>query len=111
MAVNDGQVKQIGNDKTHGQYLILQDVFGNQYRYNGLGEVSKVYPVPKGAASGFGDKVVSAHGEKAPKGQATAGRQLPGSQNSNTQPTDTTTTSSNSAVSASMGSATGGSGP
>ncbi|TML37067.1 MAG: hypothetical protein E6G29_02630 [Actinobacteria bacterium] len=98
VAVNDGQVKQIGNDKTHGQYLILQDVFGNQYRYNGLGEVSKVYPVPKGAASGFGDKVVSAHGEKAPKGQATAGRQLPGSQNSNTQPTDTTTTSSNSAA-------------
>src|SRR5205823_1285383 len=90
VAVNDGEVKQIGQDKTHGQFIVLQDVYGNQYRYNAVGEVSKVYPVPKGSNGTFGDQIVNAHKDRAPKAVASAGRQLPGSQKSNT--TDTTQT-------------------
>ncbi len=92
VAVNDGEIKKIGEDAQHGRYIVLQDVYGNQYRYNGMGDVSKVYPVPKGANGDFGDKVVNAHAGPAPKGAATAGRQLPGSQNSNTVDTATTGT-------------------
>ena len=48
VATNDGQIKQIGNDRGHhGRFVVLQDVYGNQYTYNGLGSVARAYPVPK----------------------------------------------------------------
>ena len=30
-----------------GNYVVLQDVYGNQYTYSNLGRISKLYPVPK----------------------------------------------------------------
>ncbi|HEX4720200.1 MAG TPA: lytic murein transglycosylase [Thermoleophilaceae bacterium] len=47
VAVNDGVVKKIGVSKKIGRYVVLQDVYGNQYTYGNLGRVSKLYPVPK----------------------------------------------------------------
>jgi hypothetical protein len=47
VAVNDGVVKEMGRTKAGDRYVVLQDVYGNNYRYNGLGSVSKYYPVPK----------------------------------------------------------------
>jgi hypothetical protein len=42
VAVNDGVVKDIGRG-----YVVIQDVYGNQFRYSNLGSVAKLYPVPK----------------------------------------------------------------
>jgi hypothetical protein len=47
VAANDGVVKKIGKSRKLGRYVILQDVYGNQYTYAGLGSVAKLYPVPK----------------------------------------------------------------
>jgi hypothetical protein len=47
IAVNDGVVKQIGNNSKLGRYIILQDVYGNRYTYAHLGSISKRYPVPR----------------------------------------------------------------
>jgi Transglycosylase SLT domain/Peptidase family M23 len=47
IAVNDGVVKRIGQSKKLGQYLVLQDVYGNRYTYAHLGEVSRRYAAPK----------------------------------------------------------------
>src|SRR4051812_40971190 len=47
VAVNDGVVKKLGVSKKLGKYVVLQDVYGNQYTYANLGRVSKLYPIPK----------------------------------------------------------------
>jgi murein DD-endopeptidase MepM/ murein hydrolase activator NlpD len=54
VATNDGVVREIGNSKSTGQYVVLQDVYGNQYTYSQLGSVQKMYPVPKQDASPAG---------------------------------------------------------
>src|SRR5437763_9705490 len=74
VAVNDGVVKKIGTDPKRGRYLVLQDVYGNQYRYNGLREVMRAYPVPKVDAT-LTNTALPANSAAAPKGSATAGRQ------------------------------------
>jgi len=47
IAVNDGVIKKIGTSRKLGRFIVLQDVYGNQYTYSGLGSLSRVYPVPK----------------------------------------------------------------
>ena len=47
IAVNDGVIKKMGTSKKLGKYIVLQDVYGNQYTYSGLGDLSRVYPVAK----------------------------------------------------------------
>jgi murein DD-endopeptidase MepM/ murein hydrolase activator NlpD len=46
VATNDGVVKRIGYSNSKGRYLVLQDVYGNQYTYSQLGTVQRLYPVP-----------------------------------------------------------------
>jgi hypothetical protein len=47
IAVNDGTVKRIGHDRKHGNFLVLEDTYGNRFTYADLGAVSRVYPAPK----------------------------------------------------------------
>jgi murein DD-endopeptidase MepM/ murein hydrolase activator NlpD len=47
VAVNDGVVKHVGHSRRLGNYLVLQDSYGNRFTYARLGAVSKLYPVPK----------------------------------------------------------------
>jgi hypothetical protein len=47
VATNDGVVKKIGYSKAAGRYVVLQDVYGNQYTYSQLGSIQRLYPVPK----------------------------------------------------------------
>ena len=46
VATNDAVVKDIGQSKTAGRYIVIQDVYGNQYTYSQLGSVQRMYPVP-----------------------------------------------------------------
>jgi murein DD-endopeptidase MepM/ murein hydrolase activator NlpD len=50
VATNDGVVRKIGYSAKTGRYLVLQDVYGNQYTYSQLGSVQRMYPVPKADA-------------------------------------------------------------
>jgi hypothetical protein len=82
VAVNDGVIKEIGQSKQLGKYVVLQDVYGNRYTYSNLGSLAKLYPVPKAeakaaAASKSTFQVVGANDPK-PNAPASAGVQSPG---------------------------------
>jgi hypothetical protein len=85
VAVNDGVIKHIGVSKKLGDYVVLQDVYGNQYTYSGLGRVSKLYPVPKsdlGKLKTTAKAIQANRQQKAkdptPTAPASAGRQVTG---------------------------------
>jgi hypothetical protein len=44
LAVNDGVIKEINPESG---MVVLEDVYGNQYSYAGLGSVSQTHPVPR----------------------------------------------------------------
>jgi hypothetical protein len=78
VATNDGIVKKVGYSKAAGRYLVLQDVYGNQYTYSQLGSVQGTYPVPKQDAkpSGRAAQIISARQhakDPTPKLPASAG--------------------------------------
>ncbi len=80
VAVNDGQIKTIGQNPRLGKYITLQDPYGNRYTYAGLKTTATHYPVPRDDAS---DPKLSAKALKAnadgdeaqPTAPASAGRQ------------------------------------
>jgi hypothetical protein len=81
IAVNDGQIKEVGRNKRLGRYVVLQDVYGNRYTYGHLGSMSRYYPVPKGDAvdPSRSARAVKANGDghdPKPSAPASAGRQL-----------------------------------
>jgi Transglycosylase SLT domain len=45
VAVNDGTIKRIGHDEHRGNYLVLEDSYGNRFTYAELGAISRVHPV------------------------------------------------------------------
>jgi hypothetical protein len=47
VAVQDGLVKAMGHNRTLGNYLVLQDAYGNRYTYANLGKLANSYPAPK----------------------------------------------------------------
>jgi soluble lytic murein transglycosylase-like protein len=47
IAVNDGVIKAVGQSKTLGRFIVLQDVYGNRYTYSRLGKIASSYPSPK----------------------------------------------------------------
>jgi murein DD-endopeptidase MepM/ murein hydrolase activator NlpD len=91
VAVNDGVIKKLGTSKKHGKYVVLQDVYGNQYTYSQLGSLARVYPVPKNEprSSKNEAKALSANSPQAgtsnlpkPTAPASAGLQRPSSRRS-----------------------------
>jgi murein DD-endopeptidase MepM/ murein hydrolase activator NlpD len=81
IAVQDGEVVQVGDSPSLGHFVALRDAYGNTYVYAQLGEVASVYPVleprvhtrvSKRIEGGDGSR---AQAEPAPGGPATAGAQ------------------------------------
>jgi murein DD-endopeptidase MepM/ murein hydrolase activator NlpD len=75
VAVNDGTIKRIGHNSKLGNYIVLQDTYGNRFIYAKLGRISKVYPVPKQnrlSASDF--RLVTPKRDKAPTRPASSGK-------------------------------------
>ncbi|HYB23367.1 MAG TPA: lytic murein transglycosylase, partial [Solirubrobacteraceae bacterium] len=80
IAVQDGEVTQIGESPSLGHYVELRDAYGNTYVYAQLGEVASVYPVLEPRVnSAVSARIEGAGGikntEPAPSGPATAGAQ------------------------------------
>jgi len=73
VAVNDGVVKEVGRSRDLGKYLVLKDAYGNQFTYARLGQVSKLYPVPKQDKLTADDfELQGPDGDKAPNQPASA---------------------------------------
>jgi len=62
IATTDGQIRRIGHDSKLGNYVVLEDVYGNRFTYAGLGSIASVYPVPKKSPSGTEAHAVAGHG-------------------------------------------------
>jgi Transglycosylase SLT domain/Peptidase family M23 len=83
VAVNDGVVKKLGVSKKIGRYVVLQDVYGNQYTYGNLGRVSRLYPIPKSdlgklktTAKAIQANANQKRNDPKPTAPASAGRQI-----------------------------------
>ena len=77
IAVNDGRIVKVGTSPQLGRYIELQDATGNIYTYDGLGSVTKEYPVPKPVRVSSKQiiKEFSVPATKAPTAPASAGTQ------------------------------------
>ncbi|HTW42242.1 MAG TPA: lytic murein transglycosylase [Solirubrobacteraceae bacterium] len=78
IAVQDGEVTEIGESPSLGHYVELRDAYGNTYVYAQLGEVASVYPVLEPRVnSAVSPRLTGAskHKEPTPDGPATAGAQ------------------------------------
>jgi hypothetical protein len=47
ISVQDSTIVKMGKNKRDGNFITLEDGFGNRYRYTNLGSLSKVHPVPR----------------------------------------------------------------
>ena len=70
IAVNDGVVTEI--DTTRG-VVELRDVYGNAYRYSGLGSISQVHPVPRAGSGASAGSTFVANQAPAPTGATEMG--------------------------------------
>jgi len=80
IAVQDGQVVQIGESPTLGKYVSLRDAYGNTYTYAELGDLASLYPVlvphvHSKVSSRLAGAGGASKGERPPSGPATAGAQ------------------------------------
>ena len=47
ISVQDSTIVEIGRTRSDGNFIILEDTYGNHYKYGNLGSISKLYPVPR----------------------------------------------------------------
>jgi hypothetical protein len=73
IAVQDGQVVQIGDSPELGHFISLRDAYGNTYTYAKLGSVAELYPVLKPhEGTGSSQKSAQPEGPDEPKPTAPA---------------------------------------
>jgi membrane-bound lytic murein transglycosylase B len=79
VAVEDGKVVQIGASRKLGHFIVLQDVYGDQFAYTGLGSIAPSYKVAGPTAANSVSAVVQTASTRdpAPSKAATAGSQAP----------------------------------
>ena len=80
VAVQDGQIVAIGHSPRLGSFVQLRDAYGNTYTYGQLGQVAKLFPVPKPVTVSHAQiarelKLPGATADPRPTGPATAGHQ------------------------------------
>ena len=78
IAVQDGEIVQIGDSPSLGRFVSLRDAYGNTYVYAELGDVAALYPVLVPRSHTTVSARISQPGgavEPAPSGPATAGAQ------------------------------------
>ncbi|MGA8363181.1 MAG: lytic murein transglycosylase, partial [Solirubrobacteraceae bacterium] len=78
IAVQDGEIVQIGKSASLGRYVSLRDAYGNTYVYAQLGSVAALYPVLQPREhTAVSARIAHSAGasEPAPSGPATAGAQ------------------------------------
>ncbi len=71
VAVNDGVVRRLGRSAKLGNFIVLEDAFGNRFTYARLGKVVEAHPVFKPRELRPADfKIVRARDDRVPRGSA-----------------------------------------
>lgn len=73
VAVNDGVIREIGKNKRLGNYIVLQDAYGNRYTYADLGSVEATYPAPRERFGKTGSDEADPEADPQPDEAASAG--------------------------------------
>lgn len=73
VAVNDGVIREIGKSKKLGNYIVLQDAYGNRYTYADLGSVEATYPAPRERFGKRGSDEADPEADPKPERAASAG--------------------------------------
>lgn len=73
VAVNDGVIREIGKSKKLGNYIVLQDAYGNRYTYADLGSVEATYPAPRERFGKRGSDEADPEADPQPDKAASAG--------------------------------------
>ncbi|MDQ3770361.1 MAG: lytic murein transglycosylase [Actinomycetota bacterium] len=79
-AVQDGEIVNVGRSERLGRFVQLRDVYGNEYTYANLGEVSDKVAVPKERKESAEDvrkQLALPARDPKPSGPASAGKQAP----------------------------------
>ena len=75
VAVNDGRIERIGHTRKHGHYVVLRDVYGNEYTYAGLGQGRRPLPGPEEEPGPLGQRGQGRLGQRrAPARRSSASR-------------------------------------
>jgi len=81
IAVQDGEVVQVGDSPSLGRFVSLRDAYGNTYTYAQLGSLARLYPVLVPHVHSVVSKRITgaggsgSDGERPPSGPASAGAQ------------------------------------
>jgi murein DD-endopeptidase MepM/ murein hydrolase activator NlpD len=77
IAVQDGEIVQVGSSPSLGRYVTLRDAYGNTYTYAQLGDIASLYPVlqPHPRSTVSRRIAPSSSSEPTPSAPATAGAQ------------------------------------
>ena len=75
VAVQDGVIKKVGNNRRLGRHVVLQDSYGNRYTYAQLDSVAKYHPVPRDQADARRQARVLRANDPRPDAAASAGSQ------------------------------------
>ncbi len=79
IAVNDGRIVKLGKNAQLGDFIVLEDVYGNRYTYSHLGSLASRYPVPKpesqSASASANTELEPSKPDAKPTAPATAGAQ------------------------------------
>ena len=69
VAVNDGVITKVGENKELGRFIVLRDAYGNEYTYAGLGKIADAIPVPEKETLSKDDfdLVIPGEGDEKPK--------------------------------------------
>ncbi len=76
VAVQDGKIVKVGQNKRLGNFVMMRDVYGNTYTYAGLKKVAAKVPVPKEktqSKESIAQELALPKAEEAPKKAASAG--------------------------------------
>ncbi len=79
VAVQDGRIVKLGASRRLGRYVILRDLYGDEFTYAGLGSIATSYrlPAPSSTPAQTPAAIGSGSHDPAPSKPASAGRQLP----------------------------------
>ncbi|MDQ3148938.1 MAG: lytic murein transglycosylase [Chloroflexota bacterium] len=81
VAVQDGKIVKVGQNKRLGNFVMMRDVYGNTYTYAGLKKVASQVPVPKAktqSKESIAKELALPKPESAPKAAASAGSNAAG---------------------------------
>jgi len=81
VAVQDGKIVKLGQNKRLGNFVMMRDVYGNTYTYAGLKKVASQVPVPKAktqSKESIAKELALPKPESAPKEAASAGSNAAG---------------------------------